>query len=189
MRLSCRFLQIKEVNQALPQMTFIRLKTRHFRMTKDIWCWYKIANISRLCCYQMSNPTIWRFTADNYSHNILVAPSFVKRRKLIYTPINCYTSKIRSFVNKPGKKINQLSKSYFIENLKVITILECQILPLTCISNRSYLYYGRCFSNLRGIDKIYAHKTFMILIFRIMKLFYVNQYNAYTSTTFLSQHG
>ena len=35
----------------------------------------------------MSNPTIWRFTADNFNHNILVAPPFVKRRKLIYTPI------------------------------------------------------------------------------------------------------
>ena len=84
---SCRFLPIKEVNQKLPQMTFIRLKTRHFRTKKDIRCWYKIVNILRLCCYQMSNPTIWRFTADNFNHNVLVASSFVKRRKLIYTPM------------------------------------------------------------------------------------------------------
>ena len=34
MRLSCRFLQIKEVNQKLRQITFIRLKTRHFRTKK-----------------------------------------------------------------------------------------------------------------------------------------------------------
>jgi len=31
-----RFLQIKEVNQKFPQMTLIRLKTRHFR-TKKIY--------------------------------------------------------------------------------------------------------------------------------------------------------
>jgi len=31
MSLSCKFLQIKEVNQKFPQMTLIRLKTRHFR--------------------------------------------------------------------------------------------------------------------------------------------------------------
>jgi len=36
MSLSCRFLQIKEVNQKFPQMTLIRLKTRHFR-TKKIY--------------------------------------------------------------------------------------------------------------------------------------------------------
>ena len=90
MRFSCLFLQIKEVNQKLPQMTFIRLKTQDFRTKKDIWCWYKIANISRLCCYQMSNPTIWRFTADNFNNNMLVAPPFVKRQKLIYTPMYIY---------------------------------------------------------------------------------------------------
>ena len=87
MPLSCGFLQIKEINQKRPQMTFIRLKTRHFRTKKDMWYWYEIAIISRLCCYQMSNHTIWRFTADNFNHNILVAPSFVKRRKLIYAPM------------------------------------------------------------------------------------------------------
>ena len=48
MSFSCRFLQIKEVNRKFPQMTLIRLKTRHFCTKKNIWCWYKIANISRL---------------------------------------------------------------------------------------------------------------------------------------------
>ena len=35
-RLSCRFLQIEEVNQKFQQMTLIRLKTRHFRTQKTI---------------------------------------------------------------------------------------------------------------------------------------------------------
>ena len=39
MRLSCRFLQIEDVNQKFPQMTLFRLKTRHFRTQKNILYW------------------------------------------------------------------------------------------------------------------------------------------------------
>ena len=76
MSLSCRFLQIKEVNQKFPQMTLIRLKTRHFHTKKNIWCWYKIANISRLCYCRMSNLTICRLTSNNFNYSLLMAPSF-----------------------------------------------------------------------------------------------------------------
>ena len=39
MRLSCRFFQIEQVNQKFPQMTLIRLKTRHFGTQKNILYW------------------------------------------------------------------------------------------------------------------------------------------------------
>ena len=50
-------LLIKEVNQKSPQMTLIRLKTRHFCTQKNILYWWKSTNISRLCYWQMSNHT------------------------------------------------------------------------------------------------------------------------------------
>ena len=54
------FFKLKKSNRKFPQMTLIRLKTRHFRTKKNIWC--KIANISRCC--RMSNFTICRFTSN-----------------------------------------------------------------------------------------------------------------------------
>ena len=87
MSLSCKFLQIKEVNQKFPQMTFIRLKTRHFCTKKNIWCWYKIANISRLRCCRRSNLMICRFTSNNFNYNLLVAPSFANGGNLFVLPI------------------------------------------------------------------------------------------------------
>ena len=73
MSFSCRFLQIKEVNQKFPQMTLIQLKTWHFHTKKNIWCWYKIANISRLWCCRMSNLTIYHFTSNNFNYSLFIS--------------------------------------------------------------------------------------------------------------------
>ena len=86
MRLSCRFIPIEEVNQKSPQMTLIRLKTRHFRTQRNIlyrknsliYQGYVVDRFPTLCQ--------WRFTSFNFNHNLLVAPTFVERRKLICTP-------------------------------------------------------------------------------------------------------
>ena len=85
--ISLRFLQIKEVNQKFPQMTLIRLKTRHFRTKRNIWCWYKIVNISRLWCCRMSNLSIYRFTLNNFNYSLLVVPSFANGGNLFVLPI------------------------------------------------------------------------------------------------------
>ena len=76
----------KEINQKFPQM-LIRLKTRHFRTKKNIWCWYKIANISRLWCCRISNLTIYRFTSNNFNYSLLMAPSFANGGNLFVLPI------------------------------------------------------------------------------------------------------
>lgn len=63
-RLSCRFNQIKGVNQKFPQITPTRSKKK---------C-YKISKTLRLCFCQMSKLRIRCFTCDNFSHNLLPEP-------------------------------------------------------------------------------------------------------------------
>ena len=87
MSLSCRFFQIKEVDQKFSQMTLIRLKTRHFR-TKKIYD----ADTKSLIFqgYDVAGCPILRYVILHQilTISLLVVPSFANGGNLFVLP-NC----------------------------------------------------------------------------------------------------
>ena len=123
-RASARFFRIEKVNQKFPQMSLIRLKTRHFRRQKNILYWWNSLIFQGYVADRYPTLRQWRFISVDFNPNLLVMPAFVKRRKLICTPdTSCGIA-----VNSPGRnrtkwRIENCPSTVFIWNLDIIVFV------------------------------------------------------------------
>lgn len=94
----------------------------------------------------MSNHTIWRFTSNNFSQNLLVGPSFLKRCSIICTHI-----------------------SYFILFLIVFSFRFCKE-PVANVSpnlhlsfqSRHFIFMSICIGNIIYIEELILQYIYLV---------------------------